>query len=236
LIKEGKDLDAQSEALVDSMWGDFSISEFEKIYPPKSFTSSTTGDKPHESSAPMSSSSPHPKKHVSRRGSDALVDDSLAMHRQAQSLLQQGGKLVTHGRLLLETIFGNKTDDYIKTLMEQGRKAQVEIKNITVTPEVAIPDSGVKNSTRPNVVTPSSDIKKTKGTPDVVTPGSDIKKTKGTPDDVFTPGSDIKKAHGPFDAAMTGVHRQVNIASLMKGIQRHNWDNDPDSHTESDSE
>lgn len=220
MIKEGKDLDEQSEALVDSMWGDFSISEFEKIYPPESFTPSTTGDKHHESSASKSSSSPHPKNHVSRRGSDALVDDSLAMHRQAQSLLQQGGKLVTHGRLLLETIFGNKTDDYIKTLMEQGRKAQVEIKNATVTPEVAIPDSEIKNSTRsPDVVTPGSDIKKIKGTPDFVTPGSEIKKIKGTP-----------------DAAMTGVHRQVNIASLMKGIQKHNWNSDPDSHTESDSE
>lgn len=204
LIEEGKDLDVQSEALIDSMWGDFSISEFEKIYPPESSTSSATEIKQHESSAPKSSSGPDPKDHISRRGSDALVDDSLAMHRQAQSLLQQGGKLVTHGRMLLETIFGNKTDEYIKNLTEHGRKAQVEIKNTTSTPNVAVPDSEIHNATNPS---------------DVVTPGSEIKKTKDT-----------------SDAATTDVHRQVNIASLMKGVQRHSEDSDLDSYTESDSE
>lgn len=125
------DLDAQSKALVETMWGDFSHSDIEKFRALEKSKSSATQVKAQETGAPNSPPSKNTKNHLSRRGSDALVDDSLAMHRQAHSLLRQGRKLVAQGKLLLETIFGNKTDEYIRNVAQHRSKAGNRITNTT---------------------------------------------------------------------------------------------------------
>jgi len=51
-----------------------------------------------------------------RRDTGGLTDDSIVMHKQDHHLVEEGNQLVIQGRKLLETIFGDKTDEYIRNV------------------------------------------------------------------------------------------------------------------------
>lgn len=117
LIEEGMDLDAQSQILMETLWGDASDRLMEN-----SARSANRADRAH------------------RRGSDALIDDSLALHQEGLALVNQGLKLVLQGRALLKTILGNKTDKYIRNMVRQRVKTGPPAQNES--PRVMINEDG----------------------------------------------------------------------------------------------
>ena len=52
------------------------------------------------------------------RGPEFRAEDNRAVHREVQSTVEQGNKLVFQGRTLLKTIFGDRTDEYIKDIIQ----------------------------------------------------------------------------------------------------------------------
>ncbi|KAJ4304526.1 hypothetical protein N0V90_000052 [Kalmusia sp. IMI 367209] len=131
LMKEGEDLMAQSDAVLETFFGPrdgIANPVTGSLASSSESESDTESDEPsrlvdpHAShSALIRSATPTDSK-IRRRDSGGLFDDSLQMHRQGQHLVTEGQRLIAQGRELLHTIFGERTDEYIKNLTEHSHR------------------------------------------------------------------------------------------------------------------
>lgn len=106
--------------------------DFEDMFPMEGSASSSSLQAAKDPTSPDTSLIPPATGSMRRRDSAGLIDDSMYMHKQGQHLVEEGNKLVAHGKKLLKSIFGEKTDEYIRNITQSRQKAEAIGSSITI--------------------------------------------------------------------------------------------------------
>lgn len=117
LISEGEDLTAQSNSLLETFFG-----PKDKATSFEDFAADDHDSDVHASNSKnlREGSVPDAAEYhaIHRQNTGGLIDESVGMHKQGAHLVEEGNKLVSQGRRLLRTIFGSRTDEYIKNITQ----------------------------------------------------------------------------------------------------------------------